>query len=76
MTKPRHSFTPEFKREATCLVLDQARTCISTRDDEATRLSCKEIEVGMVDVNVPLPVAYQASVTTFAAQRPARLRPE
>ncbi|EXF44843.1 transposase [Pseudomonas sp. BAY1663] len=28
MTKQRRSFTPEFKREAACLVLDQA-TAIS-----------------------------------------------
>ncbi|TBU82385.1 CoA-acylating methylmalonate-semialdehyde dehydrogenase [Phytopseudomonas dryadis] len=31
-------------------------TCIFTRDGEAARLFCDEIEVGMVGVNVPLPV--------------------
>lgn len=31
-------------------------TCIFTRDGEAARLFCNEIEVGMVGVNVPLPV--------------------
>ena len=31
-------------------------TCIFTRDGEAARLFCEEIEVGMVGVNVPLPV--------------------
>ncbi|AEJ11181.1 methylmalonate-semialdehyde dehydrogenase [Pseudomonas putida S16] len=30
--------------------------CIFTRDGEAARLFCDEIEVGMVGVNVPLPV--------------------
>ncbi|MCE6984321.1 aldehyde dehydrogenase family protein, partial [Pseudomonas frederiksbergensis] len=29
-------------------------TCIFTRDGEAARLFCDEIEVGMVGVNVPL----------------------
>ncbi|MFK3725048.1 CoA-acylating methylmalonate-semialdehyde dehydrogenase [Pseudomonas monteilii] len=31
-------------------------TCIFTRDGEAARLFCDEVEVGMVGVNVPLPV--------------------
>ncbi|WP_405120110.1 CoA-acylating methylmalonate-semialdehyde dehydrogenase [Pseudomonas leptonychotis] len=31
-------------------------TCIFTRDGEAAHLFCDEIEVGMVGVNVPLPV--------------------
>ena len=31
-------------------------TCIFTRDGEAARLFCEEVEVGMVGVNVPLPV--------------------
>jgi malonate-semialdehyde dehydrogenase (acetylating)/methylmalonate-semialdehyde dehydrogenase len=31
-------------------------TCLFTRDGEAARLFCDEIEVGMVGVNVPLPV--------------------
>jgi malonate-semialdehyde dehydrogenase (acetylating)/methylmalonate-semialdehyde dehydrogenase len=31
-------------------------TCIFTRDGESARLFCDEIEVGMVGVNVPLPV--------------------
>jgi malonate-semialdehyde dehydrogenase (acetylating)/methylmalonate-semialdehyde dehydrogenase len=31
-------------------------TCIFTRDGEVARLFCDEIEVGMVGVNVPLPV--------------------
>jgi malonate-semialdehyde dehydrogenase (acetylating)/methylmalonate-semialdehyde dehydrogenase len=31
-------------------------TCIFTRDGEAARLFCDEIEVGMVGVNVPVPV--------------------
>ena len=31
-------------------------TCIFTRDGESARLFCNEIEVGMVGVNVPLPV--------------------
>jgi len=31
-------------------------TCIFTRDGEAARIFCDEIEVGMVGVNVPLPV--------------------
>jgi acyl-CoA reductase-like NAD-dependent aldehyde dehydrogenase len=31
-------------------------TCIFTRDGEAARLFCDEIEVGMVGINVPLPV--------------------
>lgn len=31
-------------------------TCIFTRDGEAARLFCDDIEVGMVGVNVPLPV--------------------
>ncbi len=31
-------------------------TCIFTRDGDAARLFCDEIEVGMVGVNVPLPV--------------------
>lgn len=31
-------------------------TCIFTRDGEYARLFCNEIEVGMVGVNVPLPV--------------------
>ena len=31
-------------------------TCIFTRDGEAANLFCDEIEVGMVGVNVPLPV--------------------
>jgi malonate-semialdehyde dehydrogenase (acetylating)/methylmalonate-semialdehyde dehydrogenase len=31
-------------------------TCIFTRDGEAAHLFCSEIEVGMVGVNVPLPV--------------------
>ncbi len=39
-------------------------TCIFTRDGEAARLFCEEVEVGMVGVNVPLPVpvAITASV--------------
>ncbi|MNZ47246.1 Methylmalonate-semialdehyde dehydrogenase [acylating] [compost metagenome] len=36
--------------------LDRNGTCIFTRDGEAARLFCDEIEVGMVGVNVPLPV--------------------
>ncbi len=37
-------------------------TCIFTRDGEAARLFCDEIEVGMVGVNVPrpVPVAYHS----------------
>ncbi|WP_443191075.1 CoA-acylating methylmalonate-semialdehyde dehydrogenase [Pseudomonas indica] len=31
-------------------------TCLFTRDGEAARLFCDEIEVGMVGINVPLPV--------------------
>ncbi|TBV06592.1 CoA-acylating methylmalonate-semialdehyde dehydrogenase [Stutzerimonas kirkiae] len=31
-------------------------TCIFTRDGESARLFCDEVEVGMVGVNVPLPV--------------------
>ncbi len=31
-------------------------TCIFTRDGESARIFCDEIEVGMVGVNVPLPV--------------------
>ncbi|WP_339486522.1 CoA-acylating methylmalonate-semialdehyde dehydrogenase [Pseudomonas sp. EL_65y_Pfl2_R95] len=31
-------------------------TCVFTRDGESARLFCDEIEVGMVGVNVPLPV--------------------
>jgi malonate-semialdehyde dehydrogenase (acetylating)/methylmalonate-semialdehyde dehydrogenase len=31
-------------------------TCIFTRDGESARLFCDEIEVGMVGVDVPLPV--------------------
>ena len=53
-------------------------TCIFTRDGESARLFCDEIEVGMVGVNVPLPVPV--SYHSFGGwkrpvRRPARLRP-
>jgi malonate-semialdehyde dehydrogenase (acetylating)/methylmalonate-semialdehyde dehydrogenase len=54
-------------------------TCIFTRDGEAARYFTDNIQVGMVGVNVPLPVpvAYH-SLWRLEAQpvrRPARLRP-